>query len=122
MDFRGLDLVVGLAVFDPAADLAVVDLAVFRGDRAVGVFRAVEVAFFDRATVFFDVVGLLAVTVAGLRGVALRVVVAALDFAVVAFDGADFFRADVVLVVLDVVVFFLVVVVFLVAILSLPAK
>ncbi|MCY4128426.1 MAG: hypothetical protein OXG15_04190 [Gammaproteobacteria bacterium] len=75
-----------------------------------------------RLTVFFDAVGVLLRLVAGFRDDVLRVVVATLDFAVVTFDGVDFFRADDVLVVLDVAVFRFVVVAFLVAILSLPAK
>lgn len=117
-----LDLVGDLAVLDLTADLGVVDLAVFRGDRADVVFRVVEEAFGERLTVFFDAVVLLLLTVAGLLDDVLRVVVAALDFVVVAFDGVDFFRADEVFDVFDAVVFRFAVVAFLVAIVSLPAK
>ena len=122
VDLAALDLVGDLAVLDLTTDLVVVDLAVFRGDRADVVFRVVADAFVARLTVFFDAEVLLLVTVAGLLDDVLRVVVAALDFAVVTFDGVDFFLADEVLVVFDLVVFRFVVVAFLVAILSLPAK
>ena len=122
LGFAVLDLVAGVVVVDLAADFVVVDFAVLRGVRAVVVLRVVEAAFIARLTGFFDVVALLFVTVVGLREDVLRVVVDALEFAVVAFDGVDFFRADDVLVGFDVVVFLLVVVAFLVAILSLPAK
>ena len=117
-----VDFVPDLTVLDLGADRAVVVLAVVCLARVVGVLREVEVALGVRFTGLLDVVVLLLLFTEGLRVDVVRVALVAFFFAVVAFDGVDFFRVDDVFVVLEAAVFRFVVVAFLVAILTLPAK
>ena len=122
VDLLALDFARDLVVVDFDADLVATCFVVLRGARAVVVLRVEEVAFGVRFTVFFAVVGLLLLAGVALRDDVRRDVVTALDLVADDFDGVDFFRADGLFVVLDVVVFCFVVAAFLVAIFSLPAK
>ena len=117
-----VDFVLDLTVLDFGADRAVVVLAVVVLARVVDVLREVAAALRVLFTGALDVVVLLLLFTEGLRVDIVRVVLVAFFFAVVAFDGVDFFRVDDVFVVLEVAVFRFVVAAFLVAILTLPAK